>query len=494
MAAATSPRPRWDSAIAPILRPLVRAYLFGYASAAGPRLLTLVLQHAARRRRDSKQTTTARDTPPAEPFLPALQRILLGPLGAQSFPAFCAALVGGTTFLELPLRSFFDRHAGNISAVARRRLSRWLASFIAAWLSLRLLQSKQTPSFTDVTAESGPDGVPQTIHYAGRTLDLTLLAVTRALDVIGGELWHRRKLRREAAGTWTRLDRAAARLADPALFALSSGLIMWTWIYLPSRLPRAYNKWISSAAAVDARLIAALQRCRDRTLLYGHDTNQAPLLGAMCADYGWPREWGDPARSVPFPCEMVHMGSGPSCEYHALARFAQSFRWALASYLPLSLLLAARSTTTSTTSRHARIRALRRAVLSAARSSAFLGAFITLFYYGVCLARTRVGPHVLGKDAAARQKIDGGYCVAAGCALCGWSILLENAGRRKDIALFVAPRALATLFPRRYGLEKQWRETLAFAASVAVVLTCFKENRGRVRGVMGGVLGFVFRE
>jgi hypothetical protein len=99
--AASPPHPRWDSGIPPILRPLVRAYLFGYASAAGPRLLTLVLQHAARRRRDSKQTTTARETPPAEPFLPALQRILLGPLGVQSFPAFCAALVGGTTFLEV---------------------------------------------------------------------------------------------------------------------------------------------------------------------------------------------------------------------------------------------------------------------------------------------------------------------------------------------------------------------------------------------------------
>src|SRR5690348_21310 len=114
-------------------------------------------------------------------------------------------------------------------------------------MSLRLLQSKHTPSFTDVTvAEPGPDGRPQTVEYAGRTLDLTLFAFTRALDVVVGELWHRRRTRRVAAGQWTGLERAISRFADPAVFALSSGLVMWTWFYHPARLPRAYNKWISS--------------------------------------------------------------------------------------------------------------------------------------------------------------------------------------------------------------------------------------------------------
>lgn len=380
-------------------------------------------------------------------------------------------------------------------------------------MSLRLLQSKQTPTFTEVTpAEPGQDGPPQTVEYAGRTLDLTLFAFTRALDVVVGELWHRRRTRRVAAGKWTALERAVSRFTDPAVFALSSGLVMWTWFYHPPRLPRAYNKWISSAAAVDPRLIEALRRCRDRTLLYGRDTGQADLLGGMCADYGWPAAWGDPARSVPFPCEMVHMGCGPSCEWHALSRFARSFRWAMTSYLPLSLLLAVRGggggcnrNPTTTSRKTATLAILRRIALSASRSSAFLAAFITLFYYGVCLARTRVGPHLLlgghtptatatATATATRQTIDGGLCVGTGCLLCGWSILLESASRRKDMALFVAPRALATLFPRRYPLHKQWRETAVFAVSTAVVMTCFREEPRRVRGMMGGVLGSVFRE
>ncbi|KAL7624371.1 hypothetical protein AAE478_005935 [Parahypoxylon ruwenzoriense] len=320
----------------------------------------------------------------------------------------------------------------------------------------------------------------ETIQYAGRTLDLTLFASTRALDVIAGELWARRKQGRVAAGQWTQVETLISKFTDPSIFATSCALIMWAWFYTPSRLPKAYTKWISSAASVDSRLIEALRRCRKGELRYGEETGQAPLLQSMCADYKWPPEWGDPVKAIPFPCEIVHMGCGSSCEYHALSRFYRSFIWSMVTYLPLNLV-----------ARKKNLGGLRKAFLSAARSSSFLAAFITLFYYGVCLARTRLGPHILGKDTRARQAIDGGICVGCGCVMCGWSILIEKAARRKDMALFVAPRALATLLPRKYPLDKQWRETLAFAFSTAVVFTCVQENQSRVRGVLGNVLASV---
>ncbi|CAK7272166.1 hypothetical protein SEPCBS57363_004994 [Sporothrix epigloea] len=324
-----------------------------------------------------------------------------------------------------------------------------------------------------------------TAPCAGRTLDLTLFAVTRALDVIVGELWARRKERRVAAGSWTGLETLIGRLADSAIFASSSALVMWAWFYVPSRLPHAYNKWITSAAAVDSRLIDALRLCHAGQLQYGKDLGpNARVLKGMAHDYKWPLHWGDPAVTVPFPCTMVHMDCGPSCEYHALMRFLRSWRWSMTTYLPLSMLLVLRKPNRN-------LRGIGRALLSAMRSSVFLGTFIALFFYGVCLARSRIGPLFLGKSVAARQAIDSGLCTAVGCGLCGWSILIERASRRKDMGLFVAPRALATLFPRRYALDKQWRETLVFAASTAVVFTAIQENPKRVRGVLGRILKFV---
>jgi hypothetical protein len=254
---------------------------------------------------------------------------------------------------------------------------------------------------------------------------------------------------------------------------------MWAWIYTPDRLPRSYNKWIKSAAAVDERLLIALRRVRFGEMKYGLETGQAHVLQGMCKDYNLPLDYGDPVKSIPFPCEIVHMGVGPNCEKHAVLRWGRSFVWAFSTYLPLNFILTLRSPSK---------KRFRQALESSARSSAFLGTFIALYYYGICLGRTRIGPRILGTSTPRRQQIDSGVCVATGCALCGWSVLIETAGRRKELGLFVAPRALATLFPRRYVWEKQWRETFAFAVSTAVVFTCVGERPERVRGVLGKLL------
>lgn len=231
------------------------------------------------------------------------------------------------------------------------------------------------------------------------------------------------------------------------------------------------------------RLIKALRLFRWGELIYGRETGQRETITSMCRDYGHPLEWGDPTKTWPFPCEIVHMGLGPSCEYHAWTRFSKGFWTGIAMYGSInSVMFLVKPSVASA----------KRAAITSIRSSAFIGSFIALFYYGVCLTRCRVGPKVLGPDPKAAQRIDSGLCVQVGCSMCGWSIMLENEGRRKDIALFVAPRALATFLPRRYELKDQWKETLAFAMSAAVLLTCVQENPKRVRGVFGKVLGNVF--
>ncbi|TVY51107.1 hypothetical protein LCER1_G005866 [Lachnellula cervina] len=479
MAASTQPRrtKSLEQAIPPILRPALRSYLLGYLSSTTPRLLTLLLITLSRRRKNI-------DEKPVDAFLPSLVRILRGGLELQRFPTFCAALVGGSTLLEAHSTAKIDC-TGSITfvefgTIEIYRLARCVSTFIAAWFSLRLLQSKKSEAFIDHVPEASPTGVTlRPIQFAGRTMDLTLFAVTRAVDVLVGELWAQRKSRRVAAGQWTKVEKLASTLTDSSIFASSCALIMWAWIYTPDRLPPSYNKWIKSAAAVDQRLLTALRRVRFGEMKYGLETGQAHVLQGMCKDYNLPLDYGDPVKSIPFPCEIVHMGVGKSCEKHALSRWVRSFIWAFSTYLPLNLILTLRTPSK---------KRFRHALESSARSSAFLGTFIALYYYGICLARTRVGPRILGTSIPRRQQIDSGICIGSGCAFCGWSVLIETAGRRKELGLFVAPRALATLFPRRYIWENQWRETLAFAVSTAVVFTCVGERPERVRGVLGKLL------
>lgn len=83
----------FERAVPPVLRPVLRAYLLGYASSTAPRVLTLLLLHLSRRRKNI-------DEKPDDSFLPSLLRVLKGGLEPQRFPTFCAALVGGSTLFE----------------------------------------------------------------------------------------------------------------------------------------------------------------------------------------------------------------------------------------------------------------------------------------------------------------------------------------------------------------------------------------------------------
>ena len=76
------------------LQPVLRAYLLGYASSTAPRLLTLLLTHLSRRRKNIEES-------PHDEFCRSFLEILRGGLHRKRFATFCAALVGGSILLEV---------------------------------------------------------------------------------------------------------------------------------------------------------------------------------------------------------------------------------------------------------------------------------------------------------------------------------------------------------------------------------------------------------
>ncbi|CAG7917783.1 unnamed protein product [Penicillium olsonii] len=443
-----APRRRHERDNIRVIKPLLRAYALGYLSSVTPKLASYV------RRLRTKDWTTQQK-------LQELVKVLTGPLRANSFPTSCAVLVGGSTLLPLGLYRLCSFVAAGLTKGELRisqgldRLVRFLITFISGWFSFQLLNKNRIrPSLEDEATRDSACQVKdfcgesvnplerQRPELAGRTMDLTIYLVTRAVDVVACVAWNRWARRRRAQSRWTVTESLIPGVADAGVFAMSSALVMWAWFYLPERLPKAYEKWIGQAAQVDSRLIEALRRVRRGVFVYGKDTGQAPLLQSMCKDYHWPIEWGDPAKIRRIPCEMVHMGCGPNCEKHALYRFAKTFKFACATYIPLQIIFRLRGMKSAT--------ALRRALADAARSSAFLSAFVSFFYYGVCLARTRLGPRMFDPKTVTPTMWDSGLCVGMGCFMCGWSVLAEKARKRQELALFVAPRAVATVLPRLY--------------------------------------------
>ena len=99
-----------EQSMPPALRPVIRAFLLGYLSSTAPRLLTLLLTHLSRRRKNI-------DEKPDDAFLPSLIRILRGGLEIQRFPFFCSALVGGQTLLQAR-----DQESTPATSPARKRV------------------------------------------------------------------------------------------------------------------------------------------------------------------------------------------------------------------------------------------------------------------------------------------------------------------------------------------------------------------------------------
>ena len=450
MVAFNSPHGRLRNPL--VLRPLLRAYLFAHVSSTGPRLLNLLFNIRSKH-------FNWREA------LASLHEILVSSLDFNRFPSFCAALVGGYTTSRYLIQSLVHLilQKSPISRNLREcsnTVSQFLAAFLAAWLSLRLLNNikgsyepHEGPPETSILDSWHSASPPNSIQLGlqasqfkqpslvGQSLDLTILVSVRALDSVVGDLWSQLTFPKASKSQWSSIYSSVSQLTDAGVFAVSAGAVMWAWFYLPERLPHEYNRWIDQAAQVDLRLVEVLRNVRRGDFIYGKDTGQAPILEGMCRDYGWPLAWGDPAQTIPIPCEMVHMGTGPSCHWHAVVRFFRAFKFSMAMYLPLQFLVKAR---------HPSFTALKQVLRDAIRSSAFLGAFISTFYYSVCLSRTLLGPRIFSRKIISAMTIDSGLCVGAGCMLCGWSILLEARKRRQEVAFFVAPRAVATFLPRRY--------------------------------------------
>lgn len=84
-----------------LLRPLLRAYVLGYASSTGPRLISLILRHVAKNRK--RVIIGNGEGQPQHVFLSSLLGILRGGLELQRFPTSCALLAGGSTMLQVSM-------------------------------------------------------------------------------------------------------------------------------------------------------------------------------------------------------------------------------------------------------------------------------------------------------------------------------------------------------------------------------------------------------
>ncbi|KAK9241020.1 hypothetical protein V1525DRAFT_93361 [Lipomyces kononenkoae] len=420
----------------PAVTPALRAFLLSFAAVVGPRILNITLR-------------SLRRPDPVRKYLSGVKHIFLSALALNELPIFWAALLASSISFSrlaeviMSKLSKSQRHA---------RLASFVVTMLASGCTLRWHQRLLKRDSTNDISLPAEEQVRNRQEH-GRTIDHTLFTVTSAIDY----LYRRIHIAKPSHAI------ALYGATDIYGFVASATVVMYAWFYHPTRLPVSYNHWITKFAEMDASLLTALRLVKSGDFIYGKDTGCGPVLAPLCEKLGLPKEYGDPAVTIPIPCAIVHANKTANCEVHAAMRFSRAFVSALAIYVPLNIAFLFRSR------RRPNLQNVTNALFNAGRSASFLGMFVALAWYSVCFARTRAGPYFFPK--VKRQRWDDTVGPALGSFLCGWSVLLENPKRRGELALFVAPRAIGAFLPEDFDRFHEYAECAAFSIAYAVLFS-----------------------
>ncbi|CAI5757312.1 unnamed protein product [Candida verbasci] len=424
-----------------IAKPSLKAFIYAYLYLVLPKAIGQVLSAIRKHKYDK--------------IIPRIKKTMLRALHPLKFPVFSASLVAGINILEPILFNILKRSTKLRRPTSNVFISTLISSLISALIFFPRYQN----------------------HVVGygryNSLDLTLLVATRAMDTA-------------LSSTLSKITPTGiAQYGDALLFITSCAPIMFCWFFYPEKLPPSYSKWITSAANMDPDFLEVLNLVRDKKLIYGEHGPYEDYLAPYFIKYGKDPQRGNTVLNQPIECEAVHAFVSKSCEVHALWRFWRGFKFALSVYGPLNILMLL-IPMKNKKMKHRLIRAIK----SSIRSSCFLGVFIGFYWYAVCLARTRLLPKLL--PDVPRTRFDDTICPAAGALACGFSSFIETPQRRKELALFVAPRGLGTLISSEINPRNMKIESLVFSISLAVLVAYSKYKASNVRGIFGKGLTQVF--
>ena len=113
-----------------------------------------------------------------------------------------------------------------------------------------------------------------------------------------------------------------------------------------------------------------------------------------------------------------------------------------------------------------------RTVKNIVGSSVFLGVYVAVFRYLLCVSKNT------------RGKVDRWNMIIASF-FCGFAILFEARGRRSELALYLVPRALESLYNMMAAKGKvrhfQYAEVLVFALCMSLIMYCYQNEPEQIK-------------
>ncbi|KAI8912375.1 hypothetical protein DFJ77DRAFT_468143 [Powellomyces hirtus] len=248
--------------------------------------------------------------------------------------------------------------------------------------------------------------------------------------------------------------------ADGALFMFACASIMYAYIMQPETIPREYYSWMVKIARVPSPILAfnraniranesnvPLQNIAGRAaeLITQNKSGFAPANLSKALDYI--KSHG--GRPPIIPCSVLHPDRG-SCRQYNFELIGKVMRdiapvYAALNFVPMLLL---KPGTFVKNPAEITLRNIR----STFRSSVFLSVFIFIFQSGICAQRTLATHPSPSIPAFFRRDHKAIYYIMG--MICSSSIFLEQKSRRGELAMYVLPKGLQSLWNVLYQRGK----------------------------------------
>jgi hypothetical protein len=231
-----------------------------------------------------------------------------------------------------------------------------------------------------------------------------LLALVRGMASLGGRAWLRR-----------------TPYAPEALFALTTGQVMYSYVMYPASIPPNYYRFILSTGPMHEEVLQAMRRAAR-----GRPQDMAKLreayvrLGGVANHGPFPLTHDSPAH---LPCPILHPDRA-TCAAATWSTYTRAFRTMIPAYavvhgLPLALRL--------------RVSRVLPTLLAIAQSTSFLASFVAGCMAVACAMRR---PHCR----------EAGYHYWFLAFTAAGVIFTEQPRRRLELGMYVLPRALESIF------------------------------------------------
>ncbi|KAJ6495454.1 hypothetical protein C8R45DRAFT_1095086 [Mycena sanguinolenta] len=286
------------------------------------------------------------------------------------------------------------------------------------------------------------------------------------------------------------------------VFAVACGQIMYAFTMRPDTLPRSYINWIQGAGHLPEESVQINHfAVRDHKI-------PLPLLDTIIA-----RPDVSPANAaalqalrtsvvaggpVPHyvPCEVLHPRL-TSCWSVAPDRFGDVFRYMLPVYAALHFLPPILLRWKQFRADPGRV--LVRSGLGSVRSSAFLGAFVVIYQGSTCFkhqAFARLMASPLARALLPQPVIDlfiskGSFWVTG--FLAGLASLVEEERRRAELAMYVLPKGLESVWIAAKGRglvfrTGNWGESALTGLAMAMVMSTYQNDPEHLSGLVRRIL------